>query len=216
MAITAIPIQPVQSVSGNQFRAFRLIEEATQTFKQGTLVSLAAGDGGVQAWVPDTGANATFTTGPVAGSVCGVSYEAASNLASTGLGAPVPFSPVTGLGAAAGTFGSVPNQTSAKNIAHGAPLNDGRVGFILPAADVVFSAVFGNAGAPATPANTDVGKAYGMTLDTGANFFYVDKSKATVGTNTVVRIIALDLRDVPAAGTRVLFVFDARFINLLA
>lgn len=215
MAITAIPIQPVESISGNQFRAFRLIEEATQTFKQGTLVALAAGDGGVQAWVADTGAAATFATGPVAGSICGVTYEAASNLASTGLGAPTPFSPITGIGAAAGLFGSVPNQTLAKNIAHGAPFNDGRTGFILPAADVIFSATFGNAGNAATPLNTDVGKPYGMTLDTGANFWYVDKSKATVGTNTVVRIIALDLRDVPAAGTRVLFQFDARFINLL-
>src|SRR5207237_593840 len=146
--------------------------------------------------------------------ICGISYEAGSNLASSGLGAPTPFSPFLGIGAAAGTFGSVPNQASAKNIAHGAPLNDGRVGFILPAADVIFSATFGNAGNTATPANTDVGKQYGMTVDTGANFWYVDKSKATVGTNTVLTIIALDLRDVPAAGTRVLFQFDARFINL--
>lgn len=208
MAITAIPILPVESISGNQFRAFRLIEESAQTFKQGTPVSIAAGDGGVQAWVANT-------QGPGQGGVCGISYEAASNLASTGLGAPTPFSPFLGVGAVAGTFGTVPNQSSAKNIAHGAPINDGRVGFIVPAPDVVFSATFGNAGNTATPANTDVGKQYGLTLDTGGNFWYVDKAKTTAGTNTVLTIIALDLRDVPGAGTRVLFTFLPNVVNLI-
>src|SRR3954463_1493565 len=99
MAITAIPILPVESISGNQFRAFRLIEESAQTFKQGTPVAIAAGDGGIQAWVANT-------QGPGQGGVAGISYEAASNLASTGLGAPTPFSPFLGVGAVAGTFGT--------------------------------------------------------------------------------------------------------------
>lgn len=209
MAITAIPILPVESVSGNQFRAMRLIEELTQTFKVGTPVSIAAGDGGVQAWVANT-------QGPGQGGICGISYEFASNLTATGLGAPTPFSPLTGLGAVAGTFGSVPNQTSAKNIAHGAPINDGRVGFILPSPDVVFSAILGNNGNPVTPANTDVGKQYGLTADSGGNFWYVDRNKTTAGTNTVLTVIALDLRDVPASGTRVLFTFLPNVVNLLA
>lgn len=208
MAITAIPILPVESISGNQFRAFRLIEESAQTFKQGTPVSIAAGDGGVQAWVANT-------QGPGQGGIAGISYEAASNLGATGSGAPTPFSPFLGVGAVAGTFGTVPNQSSAKNIAHGAPINDGRVGFIVPAPDVVFSATFGNAGNTATPANTDVGKQYGLSLDTGGNFWYVDKSKTTAGTNTVLTIIALDLRDVPGAGTRVLFTFLPSVVNLI-
>jgi hypothetical protein len=207
VAITAIPIQPVESLSGNQFRAFRIIEELTQTFKVGTPVSLAAGDGGVQAWVANT-------QGPGVGGICGISYEAASNLTATGIGAPVPFSPLLGLGATV-TFGSVPNQTSAKNIPHGAPLNDGRVGFILPAADVIFSATFGNAGNTATPAATNVGKQYGLSIDSGSNFWYVDTSKTTAGTNTVCTVIALDLRDVPGAGTRVLIQFLASAVNLL-
>lgn len=208
MAITAIPIIPVESISGNSFRAMRFIEESAQTFKIGTPVSVAAGDGGIQVWVANT-------QGPGQGGVAGISYEAASNLASTGLGAPTPFSPFLGVGAVAGTFGSVPNQASAKNIAHGAPLNDGRVGIILPAADTIFSATFGNAGNGAIPLNTDVGKQYGLTLDTGGNFWYVDKAKVTAGTNTVVTIVGLDLRDVPAAGTRVLFQFLAAASNLL-
>lgn len=208
MAITAIPILPVESVSGNSFRAFRLIEESAQTFKIGTPVSIAAGDGGVQAWVANT-------QGPGQGGICGISYEAASNLSATGSGAPVPNSPFTGVGAVAGTFGSVPNQTSAKNIAHGAPVNDGRVGFIIPAPDIVFSAILGNAGNPVTPAATDVGKQYGLTLDTGGNFWYVDRAKTTAGTNTVLTVIALDLRDTPASGTRVLFTFLPNVVNLI-
>jgi hypothetical protein len=211
MAITAIPIQPVESISGNQFRAFRTIEEATQTFKVGTIVSLAA-DGGLQAWNGTT--YGTAFTGGTQGSPVGVSYEAASNLSSTGKGAPVPFSPITGLGSAI-TFGSVPNETAAVNIPHGAPINDGRCGYILPAADVIFSATFGNAGSPATPAVTNVGVVYGMTIDSGGNFWYVDISKATAGTNTLVKIVGLDPRDVPGSGTRVLIQFLQYAVQLL-
>lgn len=208
MAITAIPILPVKDISANGFVGQRLIEEATQTFKFGTPVSIAAGDGGIQAWVVNT-------QGPGQGGIVGISYEAASNLAATGSGAPTPLSPFLGVGAVAGTFGSVPNQTSAKNIAHGAPINDGRVGIISPGPNVVFSATFGNNGNTATPANTDVGKQYGLTLDTGGNFWYVDKNKTTAGTNTVLTVVGLDPRDIPAAGSRVLFVFLQNVIDPL-
>ena len=204
MAITAIPIQPVKTISGNQWAARRIIEENAQTFKLGTVVALAA-DGGILAW-----AGATLT-GAV-GSPVGISYEAASNLASTGLGAPVPNSPVTGLGATL-SFGSVPNESSAKNIPHGAPINDGRVGFIVALADTVFSATFGNAGAAATPAFTDVGVSYGLTIDTGANFWYVDKSKT--GASAAVKVVGLDLRDASVAGARVLFQFLSSVVQQL-
>lgn len=211
MAITAIPILPVQDSSANGFTAMRLIEELTQTFKQGTPVAITAADGGIKAWDGTTGqAFAAFSTARI-GAIIGISYEAASNLAATGSGAPTPLSPFVGVGAVAGTFGSVPNQASAKNIAHGAPLNDGRVGFIVNVANLVFSATFGNNGNAATPANTDVGKQYGLTVDTGGNFWYVDKNKATPATNTVLTVVGLDPRDIPGAGTRVLFTFDPLF-----
>jgi hypothetical protein len=202
MAITAIPIQPVSTFSGNQWRGRRIIEEAAQTFKIGTLVANIFADGGIAAW-------AGAVVAPGTGAVCGVSYEAASNLGSTGAGAPVPNQPVTGAGATL-TFGSVQNEASAKNIPHGAPLNDGRVGFFTANPDNVFSATFGNAGNPATPAVTDVGQTYGMTIDTGSNFWYVDKSKSTL-----VKVVGLDLRDTPAAGSRVLFVFLQTAVNIL-
>jgi hypothetical protein len=204
MAITAIPIQPVATFSGNQYRGRRIIEEAAQTFKLGTVVALAA-DGGVQAW-----GGATLTGG--LGSPIGISYEAASNLSSTGLNAPTVNAPYGGFGSTL-TFGSVPNESSAKNIAHGAPFNDGRVGFFVGNVDVVYSGTFGNAGNAATPAVTDVGVSYGLTIDTGGNFWYVDKSK-TAG-NAAVKVIGLDLRDAPAAGTRVLFIFLSAVVQVL-
>jgi len=206
VAINSIPIQPVQDSAASGFAATRLIEELLQTFKIGTIVSIAPGDGGIQAWDGATLSGAQ-------GSIVGVSLEAASNIAATGSGAPTPLSPFTGVGAVAGTFGSVPNQSSAKNIAHGAPLNDGRVGFVLPGPSIVFSATFGNNGNTATPANTDVGKAYGLTIDSGPNFWYVDKFKT--GASAAVRVVGLDLRDAPAAGTRVLFQFLQTVINLI-
>src|SRR5260221_9072074 len=129
MAITAIPIKRVSTFSGNQYRGRRIIEEATQTFKQGTVVALASGDGGVIAWA------GTIVSGLV-GSPIGISYEAASNLSSTGLNAPTANAPYGGFGSTL-TFGSVPNETSAKNIAHGAPFNDGRLGFFVGNTDVV-------------------------------------------------------------------------------
>lgn len=207
MAISAIPILPAKDTSANGFVAQRIIEEATQTFLAGTPVSIAA-DGGIQAWVVNT-------QGPLPGGVVGISYEAASNLGATGSGAPTPFQPFAGVGAVAGTFGSVPNQPSAKNIAHGAPINDGRVGVITPGPNTVYSATFGNNGNTATPAVTNVGKQYGLTIDTAAKYWYVDANKTTAGTNTVLTVVGLDPRDVPGAGTRVLFVFLQNVIDPL-
>lgn len=208
MAITAIPILPFQDPSAQGFLAARLIEESGQTFKSGTPVMITSADGGITAWNGTNGVNVTVQSGALIGAVCGISYEAASNLGSTGAGAPAPMQPFTGVGAVAGTFGSVPNQSSAKNIAHGAPINDGRVGFIILTPSIIFAATFGNNGNTATPANTDVGKQYGLTIDSGSNFWYVDKNKSTVGTNTLLTVVGLDPRDTPGAGTRVLFTFD--------
>ncbi len=205
MAISAIPILPVSTISGNQFLATRLIEESGQTFLAGTPVIVTAADGGIAAW-----AGVTISTAQ--GAICGISYEAASNLSATGKGAPTPGSPLTGLGATL-TFGSVPNESLAVNIPHGAPLNDGRVGFFIPAADSLFSGMVGNAGSPATPVNSDVGKQYGLTIDTNSKYWYVDKSKT--GASAVLTVVALDPRDVPGSGTRVLFQFIAGSVNLV-
>jgi len=205
VAITAIPILPAKTLSGNQWASRRFIEDATQTFKTGTVVAMAAADGGVIAWAGAT------VTGAV-GSPIGISYEAASNLASTGLGAPQPNSPVTGLGASI-TFGSVPNEASAKNIPHGAPLNDGRVGVLIAAnADSVFSATLGTTGnfTNWSDALLSTNPIAGLTLDTGNNFWYVD-----LGKTNLVRIVGRDLRDPIGTGNRVLFQFVSTAIQQL-
>jgi len=205
LAITAIPIQPVKDLSGNQWASRRFIEDATQTFKLGTVVAMAAADGGVIAWGGATVSGAV-------GSPIGISYEAASNLASTGLGAPQPNQPVTGLGAAL-TFGSVPNEASAKNIPHGAPLNDGRVGVVIAAfADTIFSATLGTTGAFTnwSDALLSTNPIAGLTIDTGANFWYVD-----LGKTNLVRIVGRDLRDPVGSGNRVLFQFLSTAVQQL-
>jgi hypothetical protein len=202
----AIPIEAVQTISGNQWKATRLIEEAAQTFLIGTPVSIASGDGGIQAW-DGTTLNAAQ------GSITGVSYEAASNLSTTGKGAPAPFQGLSGPGSAI-TFGSVPNEPSAVNIPHGAPINDGRVGFISGVADNVFSAAFGDTAVATTPAATDVGLTYGLTKETSSGFWYVDKGKTS--TSSAVQVMALDPRDTPAAGSRVLFTFLPGVVDLTA
>jgi hypothetical protein len=205
MAITAVPIIPAKTLSGNQWAGRRFIEEATQTFKLGTVVAVAAADGGIIAWGGATVSGAV-------GSPVGISYEAASNLASTGLGAPQPNQPYTGLGASI-TFGSVQNETSAKNIPHGAPFNDGRVGlFIAADKDSVFSATLGTTGNPTnwSDALLSTNPLAGLTLDTGNNFWYVD-----LGKTNLVRIVGRDLRDPIGSGNRVLFQFLGSAIQSL-
>jgi hypothetical protein len=194
MANFSIPIQPVSTISGNDFRENRIIEEASQTFFQGVPVQVNATDGGLQVWDGTT----------VAAGLAGISYEAASNLGTTGAGAPQVFTPVLGAGAVAGTFGTVPNQPNAKNIAHGAPLNDGRCGLYEAAnGDTVFCAAIGNAGTAVTPTAQEVGVAYGLTADSNG-YWYVDISKT--GGSAVLRITQLDPRVTPAPGSPVFFV----------
>ena len=166
--MASIEIHMVQTVSGNQARVRRLPEEATQTFLQGTPVQLAAVDGGVQAWD-----GVTIVTG-----IAGMSLSAASNLTTLGV-------------AKTQTFGTVPNEASAVNIARGAPLNDGRVDFEVAADDTVFR---GQVGPAQTVTQANVGKQYGMTKDADGHW-YVDLTKLTVGTNTVVTIVKLDPTD---------------------
>jgi hypothetical protein len=94
----------------------------------------------------------------------------------------------------------VPFQTSAKNI--GRPLfNDGRIGFEAADNDTIF---LGQVGPAQTAVAADVGKQYGMTID-GDGHWYVDRTKSTVGTNTVVTIVRLDPNDQSATPRGVYF-----------
>lgn len=172
-------IHAVQTVSGQSPLYRRIIEEATQSFLPGTPVMIAA-DGGVQAWDGAT----------IARGIAGVSGEAASNLTTLGVAKTL-------------TFGSVPNESAAVNIPRGAPFNDGRVGFEEACEDTIFK---GQVGPAQTAVVGDVGVQYGMTKDAD-NHWFVDKTKVTVGTNTVVVIVKLDPADQSASPRGVYFKF---------
>jgi hypothetical protein len=192
--MASMEIHAVKSVSGTQPRVARIIEKLTQTFLSGTPVQVdTAVDGGVKEWGAAAGTDL----------IAGFAVEPASNLASTGAGAPSGLTPVLGSGSGT-TFGAVPYQSSAKNIPRGAPMSDGRIGFETAAADNLFLAQVGPA---QTTAATDVGKSYGLTKDAD-NHWYVDKTKT--GANAVVKIEKLYMLDaVGATAGRVLFSVEA-------
>jgi hypothetical protein len=160
---------------------------------------MVGSDGGIQAW-----------DGNVSSLIAGVSAEDAHNYATTGAGWNGGLAPYTGIGAQQ-TFGSVPNESAAVNIVRGAVFLDGRLGFYNPAGQFVFRAMFGNNGSAATPANTDVGVNYGLTIDSNSKYWYVDKSKTT--TNAMVTVVALDPVDGSTSGARVLVTFLSTKIN---
>lgn len=188
-------IHAVGTVSGNQARMRRIIEEASQTFLVGVPVQIAAGDGGLKEWDGTTLANA----------IAGFSKEAGNNLAALGV-APTAAVP----SAQSLTFGSVPFETSAKNI--GRPLfNDGRIGFEVAETDNVFAGQINPTGQTALA--TDIGKTYGMTKDSDGHW-YVDKTKT--GANAVVQIVKLDPSDQSATPRGVYFVVLAAAAQLLA
>lgn len=149
----------------------------------------SAVDGGVKEWDGTTVVNA----------LAGFSKEFASNLTATGVAKTL-------------TFGQVPFQASAVNIPRGAPLNDGRIGFEASDGDSVFQAQVGPA---QTTAATDVGKHYGLTKDADGHW-YVDKTKTTIGTNTMVTVVKLDPNDQSATPRGVYVTIDPAGAQLTA
>jgi hypothetical protein len=170
-------------------------ELASQTFKFGTPVQRTAG-GYSQAWDGTT----------IAASILGIAESFGQNLASSGFGAPgMPFGPITGTQALQ-TYGFVPNEPSAVNIALGTPAVDGRTLYIEANDDNVFEAVFDNsAGAvPAdyTPTVATIGVNYGMTVDANG-FWYVDKNKT--GANAILQVVGVNPLDGYIVNARVRF-----------
>jgi hypothetical protein len=166
--VASIEIHSVQTVSGNQARVRRIVEDDLQTFLQGVPVQLDVVDSTIQEWD-----GVTILQG-----IAGFSLSYASNLVTAGVPKTL-------------TFGTVPNETSAVNIPRGAPLNDGRIDFEVASDDTVFR---GQVGPAQTLTQANVGKQYGLTKDTDGHW-YVDLTKLTVGTNTVVTIVKLDPTD---------------------
>lgn len=169
-------IEEVGTVSGNQMRMNRLIEDAGQTFLAGTPVQLSATTGGIQAWDGTT----------VAQGIVGIAKDFGANLTTAG----VSLGQTTGAGVlpplgGGMKFGSVPNMPGAVNLLR-PYFNDGRTGVVLAITDTVF---FGQVGpTQAAPTVADVGKSMGLTKDTD-NHWYVDRTKT--GATAVLQITGL-------------------------
>lgn len=162
-------IHAVSTVSGNQPRVRRIIEEATQTFKAGTPLELLT-DGGLGEW----------TLTHVTNQLAGFSLEYGSSL--TTLGVPKTL-----------TFGSVPYESSAVNIPRGAPLNDGRVGLEIASPDTIFR---GQVGPAQTAVITNIGVQYGMAKDSDGHW-YVDLTNTTNKAVTIVKLDPQDQSATP-------------------
>lgn len=175
------PILQVQNKANTTPFTSAQPEAAGQTFPSGSLVQLN-GSGYVQVWDGTT----------VSAGILGVSESFGLNLGTAGSGAPTPpFGGITGTGATQ-TYGTVPNEPNAVNIAIGTPISDGRTLYMEPNQDNIFQALFDNsAGAVAadyTPVQASIGVSYGMTKD-ASGYWYVDKSKT--GGSAIVQIVAL-------------------------
>ena len=196
-----IPMGSVQTVSGNTPMTQAISELAAQTFFLGVPVQLAT-TGYVQKWD-----GVTFTAG-----IAGISLQPGANYSTNGKGTPGLLSQV-GFPGGFPTYGNVVNQASAINLPLGAPMADGRTYFEVANNDTIFQGQFDNsAGAVAadfTPTLADLGKLYGITFDASGTA-YVDKGKATGGTNTCVEIVGFNPNDLVQAGTPNTFVVNAR------
>lgn len=189
-----IPFEVVKTTDDTTELTQTFPEAAGQTFLQGVPVQLNAGN--VQVWDGVT----------IALGILGVSLENAHNLASAGAGFPSAFTPV-GFPGTGSTFGVVPNQPNAVNIAEGAPFSLGGVTYAEATVNTIFRAQVDNStGAATTPTKANIGTQYGISFDAN-NHAYIDFAKVTPGVNTVVQIYDLDPIDGSIANARILFKF---------
>ena len=174
-------IQEIGTVSGNQMRMSRLIEDAHQTFLAGTPVMLFT-NGGLRAWDGST----------VINGIAGIAKDFGANLATAGVALGTQMTPGDIPPDGGGiSFGSVPNMPAAVNLLR-PYFNDGRTGIVLVIPDTLF---FGQVGpGQAQPTVADIGKSFGLTKDTD-NHWYVDRTKTGAGV-AVVEITGLPKWDV--------------------
>jgi hypothetical protein len=195
MANFADAIEPVKDLGGAiSFPIAYSPEELGQTFVEGTPVQINATDGGVQAWDGTT----------VAAGIAGFAIQNANNLGTTGAGLPQPFSPVLGPGSNIGSYAANSNQPLAVITPPMVPFTDGSLGYYIAAPTTVFVGKLGTS-ATVTPVATTfqiVGLEYGLTKDTGNNFWYVDANKTNA-----VRIVGISpLEAIGTVGGHVFFV----------
>ena len=198
------PINFVKTYSGNDPMKLSFPELASQTasvIMPGVPLELSSGFAAI--WD-----GATYTKG-----IVGIATQYGQNLATNGAGAPVPpFGQVTGSGAIQ-TWGVVPNQPNAHNIAPGTPMATGRQEAVhLAVGDTWFEAQIDNSNTgAAVTSRALVGSDYQLTVDANG-FWYVDLYKTANPVLTIVQLNPLD-----AIGTsfgRVWFTFLASAYQL--
>jgi hypothetical protein len=173
-----------------------LPEESGQTFLYGMPVQVNGTDGGVQLWD-----GATLTAG-----IAGFAIQNAQNLGTTGAGAAGPFTPILGAGSNIGSYAANANQSLAVITPPMVPMSIGLSGFAVAAPTTIFVAKIGTSVSvtPVATTNQQVGVAYGLTKDTGNNFWYVDVNKT--GGSAAVRVVGLSqLEAVGTVGGHVFF-----------
>lgn len=193
------PIGTVETTSGLTPLTVSNSEKSGQTFPIGVPVQINAGY--TQVWD-----GATMT-----GAIAGFSLTTGLNLATNGKGAPGAFSQIGPPGSIA-TYGTVPNQPSAVNIALGTPISDGRTLFESSVGLNIFEAQFdsstGTVAANYTPLQSQIGTQFGLTVDASGQW-YVDNAKTTSGTNTVVVMVGINPVD-QVAGAAGTYIVNAR------
>ena len=159
----------VGTVSGNQPRVVQIIEDSGQTYKYGTPVMLHSTNGAVEAW-----------DGSTVPGIIGVVKTFGQNLTTAGVAAPL-------------SYGSVLNQSAAKNIPVGQPLAYGKAMVEVAAADTLFH---GQVGPAQTMAATNVGIKCSIAVDTDGHWYVDIGNVSTVLVAYPVGIDQFDTRGV--------------------
>lgn len=177
--------EPVQFVklSGGVGMApmLRLPEALTQTFKRGAPLSLTSG------YLVENAFGGTVLT-------YGFALEDGHNLTASGVSEP------------ASSEGTPPNQASAKIIAVGARMRDGRCGIVVARDDTVFSAML-TFGQVFTQALVIPGTRYQLVKDGTTGFYYIDSTATGTGDEHLAEILGVDPSSPNSAtlGARVFF-----------
>lgn len=197
MASFADAIEPNQDLGGAvSFPVNFNVEEAGQTFLYGMPVMIDGADGGVKIWD-----GATLTAG-----IAGFAAQNANNLGTTGAGAPSGFSPILGPGSNIGNYSANSNQPLAVITPPMVPIVDGFSYYFVAGSPTVFLGKIGTSltVTPVATANSQVGSSFGLSKDTGNNFWYVDTNKT--GATAAVRIVGIWPQEaVGTVGGHVLF-----------
>ena len=171
----AQPIYPFKVLIGGTAQAVQLrrLEKAGQGFLFGTPVQVDPASGFIQA-CPAIVSVATAL-------IAGFSTEPANNLAASGVAKTLTQT------------GTPQNQPLGVFIPVGAWPNDGTMGLHEAVDSTIFIGVEGGSttDADGTIAQTDLGALFGLTLDAGNNYWYVDKDKTTTATGACVQITDL-------------------------